>query len=116
MATTNNKQAQREARRARIRARVHGTAERPRLAIFKSNRYIYAQLVNDETGTTVATADSRTAAGNTPAERAAAVGSTIAEKAKAAGIAAIVFDRGGFRYQGAIAALADAARAGGLAF
>jgi large subunit ribosomal protein L18 len=116
MATTNQKQAQREARRARIRARVRGTAERPRLAVFKSNRYIYAQLINDETHATVATADSRKAAGATPAERAAAVGKDIAAKATAAGITAIVFDRGGFRYQGAIAALADAARAGGLEF
>ena len=116
MTTANLKHTKREARRARIRSRVEGTADRPRLAVFRSNRFIYAQLINDETGATLATADSRKATGAKPSERAAAVGHEIAEKAKKAGVTAIVFDRGGFRYQGAIAALADAARAAGLTF
>ena len=116
MTTLNQKHTKREARRARIRARVTGTAERPRLAIFRSNRFIYAQLINDEAGTTIATVDSRKATGANPSLRAAEVGKEIAEKAKKAGVTAIVFDRGGFRYQGAIAALADAAREAGLAF
>ncbi len=116
MTTANQKQVKREARRTRIRSRVVGTALRPRLAIFRSNRFIYAQLINDETGTTIATADSRKGTAANPSLRAAEVGKEIAEKAKKAGVTTIVFDRGGFRYQGAIAALADAAREAGLAF
>lgn len=116
MATINQKQAKREARRTRIRARLSGTAERPRLAIFRSNRFVYAQLINDAAGTTVASVDSRKATGANATERAVWVGKEIAAKAKAAGVSAVVFDRGGYRYQGAIAALADAAREGGLAF
>lgn len=77
---------------------------------------MYAQLINDETGSTLAAADSRNADGSSMTERAAWVGKTIAEKAKAAGVSVAVFDRGGFRYQGNVAALADAARENGLAF
>lgn len=116
MNKTQTKRSQRATRHARIRARVSGTAERPRLAVFRSNRFVYAQLINDETGTTVASADSRAATGANMTERATAVGAEIAEKAKKAGIAAVVFDRGGYRYQGIVAALADAARNGGLSF
>lgn len=116
MNKAQEKRSRRAARHARIRARVSGTAERPRLAIFRSNRAIYAQLINDETGTTIAAADSRTAAGANTTERAAAVGKDIATKAKAAGVTAIVFDRGGYHYRGVISALADAARGEGLAF
>lgn len=102
-------------RHNRIRAKVSGTAERPRLAVYKSNKFVYAQLIDDVRGVTLAASDSRTAKGTT-SEGAVVVGTTIAEKAKAAGITTVVFDRGGFRYQGIVAALADAARAGGLAF
>ncbi len=109
------KQTNRTRRHARIRARVIGSSAKPRLAVFRSNRFIYAQLINDETGTTMAAVDSRTVAGGTALERATAVGTAIAEAAKKANISAVVFDRGGFKYMGAIAAVADGARKGGLA-
>ncbi len=112
---TRNKLQKRTSRHARIRARVTGTAARPRLAIFKSNRAIYAQLIDDTKGVTMAAADSRQTKGSLVVG-ATAVGNSIAEKAKALKVTAVVFDRGGFKYQGAVAALADAARAGGLAF
>ncbi len=109
------KQTKRAGRHARIRAKVKGTAERPRLAVFKSNRFIYAQLIDDTKGATIAAADSRTHKGTLGAG-AVVVGAEIAKKAKAAGVNTVVFDRGGFRYQGVIAALADSARAEGLVF
>jgi large subunit ribosomal protein L18 len=109
------KQTNRIRRHARIRARVIGSGTKPRLAVFRSNRFIYAQLINDESGVTVAAVDSRKVAGGTALERANAVGKAIAEAAKKAGLEAVVFDRGGFRYMGAIAAVADGAREGGLA-
>lgn len=102
-------------RQRRIRARISGTASKPRLAVFRSNAAIYAQLIDDTTGTTLAAADSRKETGSTTVA-AGAVGAAIAKKAVAAGITQAVFDRGGYRYTGAVAALADAARAGGLAF
>jgi large subunit ribosomal protein L18 len=105
----------RAGRHARIRAKISGTAERPRLAVFKSNKFVYAQLINDEAGKTLAAMDSRKVKGTT-SEGAVVVGTEIAKKAKSAGITAVVFDRGGFKYQGIIAALADAARAEGLTF
>lgn len=110
------KQTKRVARHNRIRAKVSGTATRPRLAVFRSNRYVYAQLIDDTVGKTLAAVDTRTQKTGTLTERATAVGTTIAEKAKGAGISEVVFDRGGFRYQGSIAAFADAARAAGLKF
>lgn len=116
MATAITKQTQRASRRARIRARVKGTAARPRLAVFKSNRFIYAQLIDDDAAKTIASADSRTTKGDSARERAVGVGREIAEKAKQAGVTAVVFDRGGYRYQGMVAALADAAREAGLTF
>lgn len=116
MTTTHKKTTQRIARHTRIRARVSGTAERPRLAIFRSNRFMYAQLIDDVAGKTLVSADSRTASGANATERAKAVGVAIAEKAKKAGITTVVFDRGGYRYQGAVAALATSARESGLTF
>ncbi len=110
------KQALRTRRHIRIRSRVNGTAQKPRLAVFRSNRYVYAQLINDEAGTTIASADSRKVAGATLVERGTAVGKELAEKAKKAGIEKAVFDRGGFKYQGVVASLADGAREGGLQF
>jgi large subunit ribosomal protein L18 len=109
------KVTKRAGRHARIRAKVSGTATRPRLAVYKSNLAVYAQLIDDTRGVTIAAVDSRTHKGTTT-EGAVVVGTTIAEKAKAAGIDTVVFDRGGFRYQGIIALLADSARAGGLKF
>lgn len=116
MNTTTSKIEKRNRRHARIRALVAGTEARPRLAVFRSNRFIYAQLINDESGVTIAAADSRTVKGKSARERALAVGEAIAKKAKGKGIEKVVFDRGGFQYQGVIAALADGARTAGLVF
>lgn len=103
-------------RHNRLRHKIAGTATRPRLAIFRSNKFVYAQLIDDETGKTVASADSRKESKSTRVEQAQAVGKDIAKKAADAKITEVVFDRGGFRYQGIVAALADAAREGGLKF
>lgn len=118
MATTKTqlKKARRTSRHERIRARVIGTAEKPRLAVFKSNVALYAQLIDDASSQTLAAADTRKQKGTNLIERATALGAEMAKAAKAKGIEAIVFDRGGFRYQGAVAALADGAREGGLKF
>ena len=104
-------------RHARVRSVVSGTAARPRLAVFRANQHIYAQLIDDESGKTLAAASTLEAkAKGTKSEQAAAIGTTIAERAKAAKITAVVFDRGGFRYHGRVKALAEAARAAGLSF
>ena len=116
MSITSHKVIKRERRHARIRSRIHGTATCPRLAVYRSNRFMYAQLINDEAGTTLVGTDSRKVKGKTALERAKEVGSLIAKSAKEKGITKIVFDRGGFRYQGAVVALAEGAREGGLAF
>lgn len=116
MSTTSRKIEQRTRRHVRIRARVSGTAERPRLAVFRSNRFVYAQLIDDAKGVTIAASDSRKVKGNSARERAGAVGKEIAEQAKKKGVSLAVFDRGGFQYQGVIAALADGAREAGLSF
>lgn len=116
MEKSQYKQSKRVVRHNRIRAKVSGTAERPRLAVFRSNRFVYAQLINDETSNTIAAVDTRKQKGATLSERAAAAGTAIAGTAMKAGLTEVVFDRGGFRYQGTIAALADAARAAGLKF
>ena len=116
MNTLQTKQAIFSRRKARIRAKISGTAERPRLAIFKSHKYIYAQIINDDKGHTVVAADSRLSKAKTPVERAREIGVDIAKKAKAAKIDKVVFDRGGFLYAGKIKMVADAAREGGLQF
>lgn len=105
----------RKRRHARVRATIKGTAERPRLAVFRSNRFISAQLIDDTVGKTIASSHGRDFPG-AQSVQAKAVGSAVAVAAKAAGIATIVFDRGGYRYAGQVKALADAAREGGLAF
>ncbi len=105
----------RESRHARIRARVSGTVTRPRLAVFRSNRFISAQLIDDTAGTTLAAAHGREFKGSQSVQ-AMAVGTAIAKKAKTAGVTVIVFDRGGYRYAGQVKTLAEAARAGGLTF
>lgn len=109
------KTEQRARRHRRIRARVSGTAERPRLAVFKSNRFISVQLIDDVAGKTLGTAHGREFKGSLSVQ-AAAVGKAIAERAKALGITAVVFDRGGYSYAAQIKGLADAAREGGLTF
>lgn len=116
MSTTAQKVIRRNRRHARIRARIEGTTERPRLAIFRSNRYLYAQLINDDTRVTLVGIDSRKAKGKNGVERAREVGMLLAEEAKKKGITHVVFDRGGFQYQGAVVALAEGAREGGLMF
>jgi large subunit ribosomal protein L18 len=107
----------RRRRHFRVRKSVRGTAERPRLAVFRSSKHIYAQVIDDISGRTIAAASStepahdgatKTVAGAT------AVGQRVAERAKAAGVTTVVFDRGGFRYHGRVAAVADAAREAGL--
>ena len=104
-------------RHRRVRGRISGTAERPRLVVFRSNRGIEAQLVDDNTGKTVASASWLQArpAGN-KRDQAAAVGTLLAQNAKKAGVDAAVFDRAGYLYHGRVKALADAAREGGLRF
>lgn len=116
MKKTQAKIAKRVSRHNRIRSRVIGSAQKPRLAVFRSNKFMYAQLIDDAAAKTLVSADSRKVEGKNPIERATAVGKTIAELAKKAGVETVVFDRGGFRYQGAVAALADAAREAGLKF
>ena len=111
---------QRLRRHARLRKKISGTAERPRLVVHRSSRHIHVQLVDDLTGTTVVAASSieadvRGVDGDKKAHS-VRVGQLIAERAKAAGINTVVFDRGGYTYGGRIAALADAAREGGLEF
>jgi len=104
-------------RHARVRRRVVGTAERPRLAVFRSNKHIYAQLIDDSAGRTLAAAGSVPIPGDGDKKAAAKrVGSELANKAKAAGIGSVVFDRGGYQYHGRVQALAEAAREGGLDF
>jgi large subunit ribosomal protein L18 len=107
-------------RHARLRKKVQGTAERPRLAVKRSSRHIVVQLIDDLAGRTLASASSleadvRELDGDKKA-RAAAVGKLVADRAREAGVTAVVFDRGGYDYHGRIAALADAAREGGLEF
>jgi large subunit ribosomal protein L18 len=118
--SAKHKRELRHRRHARVRKKVRGTADRPRLAVFRSNKHISAQVIDDLTGRTLATASTveadlrGDATGNVDAAR--KVGQLVAERAKAAGVDKVVFDRGGFRYHGRVAALADAARDAGLEF
>lgn len=114
MKTTSEKHQKRSRRHARIRARVKGTATRPRLAVFRSNRFVYAQLIDDENRVTLLGMDSRTGKGKTATERAKETGERLAKEAKKKGIEKAVFDRGGFRYHGVVVALAEGARNEGL--
>ncbi len=112
----------RSRRHARVRARISGTAERPRLAFSKSNKFVQAQIIDDVAGRTIVAAHGRPAKTDAKAKsvslskQAELVGAEIASKAKKAGVTTVVFDRGGFNYEGQVKALADAARAGGLHF
>ena len=100
----------------RVRKNVNGTAERPRLSVFRSNKQIYVQVINDVTGNTLVSASSLGLEAMPKIEQAQKVGAMLAEKAKAAGITSVVFDRNGYLYHGRVKALADAAREGGLNF
>jgi large subunit ribosomal protein L18 len=101
----------------RVRSKIKGTAERPRLAVFRSNKSIYCQLIDDTKGLTLAAASSHNLDSKVPGvEQAGAVGKLVAERAVAAGIKSVVFDRGGYLYHGRVKALADGAREGGLQF
>ena len=110
--------ARRLKRRRRVRAKVRGTAERPRVAVFRSNRGIAAQLIDDDAGRTLAAVNWTEAELRSlkPMEQASRAGALIAERAKAAGVETCVFDRGGYRYHGRVRALAEGAREGGLKF
>jgi large subunit ribosomal protein L18 len=105
-------------RHRRVRAKLSGSAERPRLAVYRSNSRIYAQVIDDRAGKTLASASSleKELAGVKRSEAAAVVGKLVAERAKATGITTVVFDRGGYLYHGRVKALADAAREEGLEF
>ena len=122
MKAIDKKIYQRQRRKRRVRGKVNGTAERPRLTVFRSNKNIYAQIIDDTTGRTLAAAstldkDVKAKVKNgATAEAAAAIGKLIAERGSKAGVGEVVFDRGAYIYHGRVKALADAAREGGLQF
>lgn len=116
MKNTQRKTESRLRRRIRIRAKVSGTSERPRLSVFKSNKFVSAQLIDDNAGKTLAFATTKNAKSKTPLEGAKEIGVEIAKLAKAAKIEKVVFDRGGYIYTGKIKAVAEGAREGGLIF
>ena len=112
-----DRKAARARRHRRVRVKVAGTAQRPRLGVYRSLHHVYAQLIDDEAGRTlVAASTTQLKLAKNDAAAAAAVGRSIAEKAKAAGVTTAIFDRGGFLYHGRVKALADAAREAGLEF
>ena len=113
---TNLKTIKRQVRKNRIRAKISGTKEMPRLSVFKSNKFIYAELIDDEAGVTLVASSGQMFAGKKKSEQALLVGTDIAKKAKDKKISKAVFDRGGYIYTGRVRALADAAREGGLKF
>jgi len=101
-------------RHARVRKKIRGESARPRLAVYRSNRHIYVQLIDDRAAVTLAAASDAEVSGTNPLEKAKAVGQLIATRAKDAGVERVVFDRGGRLYHGRVAAVADGAREGGL--
>jgi large subunit ribosomal protein L18 len=113
---TKIKKVQRDRRRKRIRAKVFGVAEKPRLSVFRSNRYITAQVIDDQKGVTLASATSKNAKGKTVFEKAKEVGHSVAEQLKSKNIKKVVFDRGGYLYTGSVLALAEGAREAGIEF
>jgi large subunit ribosomal protein L18 len=116
--TVMTKPAQRLRRRRRVRAKIHGTAERPRISVFRSNRGIFAQLIDDDSGRTMASVNWTEGELRElkRMEQATRAGALLADRAKALGVETAVFDRGGYQYHGRIKALADGAREGGLTF
>jgi large subunit ribosomal protein L18 len=116
--TVMTKPAQRLKRRRRVRAKIRGSAERPRISVFRSNRGIFAQLIDDDSGRTLASVNwtESELRGLGRMEQAQRAGALLAERARAAGVETAVFDRGGYQYHGRVKALADGAREGGLTF
>jgi large subunit ribosomal protein L18 len=116
--TVVSKPVKRLKRRRRVRAKVRGSAERPRISVFRSNRGVFAQLIDDDSGRTVASVQWTESELRTlqPMEQARRAGALLAERASAAGVSSAVFDRGGYQYHGRVKALAEGAREGGLAF
>ncbi|HET9496969.1 MAG TPA: 50S ribosomal protein L18 [Candidatus Limnocylindria bacterium] len=117
MIKKTSRDALRRKRHARLRLRLAGSADRPRLSVFRSSRFIYAQVIDDSTGRTLAAASSREPSLAGPAGKVAAaeaVGKALAERARAAGVTQVVLDRGGYRYHGRVRSLAEGARQGGL--
>jgi large subunit ribosomal protein L18 len=108
------KRAARTRRHARVRHKIGGTAARPRLSVYRSNRHIYAQVIDDRSGETLASARDHEVGGDDKTARAKALGGLIAERAREAGVERVVFDRGGRLFHGRVAALAEGAREGGL--
>jgi large subunit ribosomal protein L18 len=117
MIKKQSRDALRRKRHERLRLRMEGTTERPRLSVFRSSKFIYAQVIDDSTGHTLAAASSREAglaSGTGKVDVARAVGKAIAERARAAGVKTVVLDRGGYQYHGRVRSLAEGAREGGL--
>jgi large subunit ribosomal protein L18 len=114
--TTPSRDALRRKRHERLRLRISGSSERPRLSVFRSAKFIYAQVIDDTTGRTLAAASSRESGidGATKVEAARSVGRALAERARAAGVSSVVLDRGGYQYHGRVRSLAEGAREGGL--
>jgi large subunit ribosomal protein L18 len=110
------REVSRQRRHLRVRKKVTGTAERPRLVVFRSDKHIYAQLVDDDAGRTLATISSVKVGDGKKSDKAAEVGKQVAAAAKERGITRVVFDRGGYKYHGRVKAVADGAREGGLEF
>jgi large subunit ribosomal protein L18 len=116
IASSGARDTQRQLRHMRVRKKVAGTAERPRLVVFRSDKHIYAQLVDDDAGRTIATVSTLKVGSGKKSEKASEVGKQVAEIAKDKGITRVVFDRGGYKYHGRVKAVADGAREGGLEF
>ena len=120
--SSKSREGARKQRHRRVRAKVQGSPDRPRLNVFRSLKHLYVQVIDDQTGRTLAAVSTAEAelksalAGKKKTEQAQAVGAAIAERAKAQGITRVVFDRGGYQYHGRVKALAEAARAAGLEF
>jgi len=116
--TVLTKPARRLKRRRRVRAKIRGTAERPRISVFRSNRGVFVQLIDDDAGRTLASVNwiEPELRGLARMEQARRAGALLAERAQAAGVSTAVFDRGGYKYHGRVKALADGAREGGLTF
>jgi large subunit ribosomal protein L18 len=116
--TVLTKPTRRLKRRRRVRAKIHGTAERPRISVFRSNRGLFVQLIDDDSGRTIVAVNWTEEAlrGLGPMEQSKRIGAELAQRAKAAGVERAVFDRGGYQYHGRVQALAEGAREGGLQF
>lgn len=106
----------RDRRHKKIRTKIFGTKERPRLSVFRSNKYVFAQIIDDENGKTLASASTKSSEGKTLIDKSKSAGKILAEEAKKSKISRVVFDRGGYLYKGRVKALAEGLREGGLEF